>query len=69
MGLIVHETKIYNIFEEAYQIMLPIKLREFFASFLLCESIKGFTMRKIKNIFHERLLKIKNISTHILIKF
>ena len=42
MGLIEHETQIYNIFEEACQIMLPIQLRKFFASFHLCENIEGF---------------------------
>ena len=42
MGLIEHETQIYNIFEEVCQIMLPIQLRKFFATFLLCENIEGF---------------------------
>ena len=71
MGLIEHETQIYNIFEEARQIMLPIQLRKFFASFLLCENIEGFIIwEKYKNFLLKILLKIKKTKHfHILIKF
>ena len=41
MGLVEHETQIYNIFEEACQIMLPFQLQKFVATFLLCENIQG----------------------------
>ena len=62
MGLIEHETQIYNIFEEACQIMLPIQSRKFFASFLLCENIEGFI---IWNKYEKFVTKHFNI----LIKF
>ena len=54
MGLIEHETQLYNIFEEACQIMLPEQLRKFFATFLLCENIEGYIIwEKYKNYFTE----------------
>ena len=54
MGLIEHETQLYNIFEEACQIMLPVQLRKFFATFLLCENIEGYIIwEKYKNYFTE----------------
>ena len=54
MGLIEHETQLYNIFEEACQIMLPVQLRKFFATFLLCENIEGYIIwEKYKNFFTE----------------
>ena len=60
MGLIEHETQIYNIFEEACQIMLPIQLRKFFASFLLCENIEGFIIwEKYKKFFTEDFIENK----------
>ena len=60
MGLIEHETQIYNIFEEACQIMLPIQLRKFFASFLLCENIEGFIIwEKYKQFFTENFIENK----------
>ena len=71
MGLIEHETQIYNIFEEACQIMLPIQLHKFSATFLLCENIEGFIIwEKYKKILLKILLKIKKTKHfHILIKF
>ena len=61
MGLIEHETQIYNIFEEACQIMLPIiQLCKFFASFLLCENIEGFIIwEKYKKFFTEDFIENK----------
>ena len=71
MGLIEHETQIYNIFEEACQIMLPIQLRKFFASFLLCGNIKSFIIwKKYKKLFTEDFIENKEDKHfHILIKF
>ena len=38
MGLVESNTGIFNIFEEACAIMMPIQLRKFFASFVLSDS-------------------------------
>ena len=60
MGLVEHETQIYNIFEESCQIMLPFQLRKLFATFLLCENIQGNIIEeKYKQFFTEGFIENK----------
>ena len=60
MGLVEHETQIYNIIEEPCQIMLPFQLRKFFATFLLCENIQGnIIWEKYNKFFTEDFIENK----------
>ena len=54
MGLIKHDSQITNIFEEACHVMLPFKLRKFFAWFLISDNIQGTIIwEKYKQYFLE----------------